>query len=444
MMRLTWICLLFALAAGAPGATAQQSSSGLILFGALNGHAPVSTTTVPAQIAGHLTVSFHGDPSTGCAAQGTCGYSGTVVFRPGPPGALGLSKYRLHGRTSYQLQLSLPGGSGAPFTAARVMRAGGGACSDARQPNVALDGTVTGGEAALGLLQPQGNVLTTRCAGPLDGDLAGLGPQIRLTVGQLLRGRRTVGLSGTWSFAAAGFAGSIDSNLTMVLGKPGTQRPGTSSSVSKVFRHDREVTETLTLTRGTGSLSLALAGDPSSCQFLDSCGIRGTLSGTFAAPATTATLLVIGPASRPYADFRAALGLTRQGNPRGLQVNGALAWQSGGSLTEQLQQGLSCSSSAPLPGGYVIFGTQGRRLTATYYSPAPPRTRCPGPELPQFQSLASGGLGLAEVGRPSFTLRLSGSGPLADDGYTIRQRTGLTLTLRRGQVHQRTFAVLGP
>lgn len=441
MKRWTLICVLVACGTGAPAAAAQGSSSTLITFGSYEGHSPVSSTNVPAQTSGRLTVSFHGDAATGCAASGVCGYSGTVVFTAGAQGNLGVSKYRVRGRVSYQVQLDFPAGTGSTLTAARVTRAGGGACGDAEQPGVALPGTVTGGEVTIGLIQREGGLLATRCAGPLDSDLAGLGPEIRLTLGQVLHGRRTLPLSGSWSFAAGGFAGTVESNLTMTLGRPVTER----TSFPKGFKTQRArlVNETLTLAGGSGTVSMSLGSDSTTCQFLDSCGLQGTLTGTVAPQGATATLSVIGPAKRPYADFLAALGLSREGNPRGLQVVGTLDWLGGGTLSAQLQQGSSCTSSAPLPGGLVVLATRGQRLTAIYSPLAWPRTRCPGPELgPEFgqiQTLASGGVSRATLGRPTFSLHLSGSGPLSDDGYTISQRTSLTLTLKRGRVHQRTL-----
>jgi hypothetical protein len=445
MKRLASICLLLACAATAPAATAQSSSSTLITFGSFAGGRPVSTTTIPAETSGQLAVSFHGDPATGCAAQGICGYRGTVVFRPGSQGEFAVSKYRVRGRSAYQVQLNLGTGPEATTTAARVMRVGGGECGDVEQPNAALTTTVSGGEVATGLIQPHGNLLTTRCAGPLDADLAGLGPQIRLTLGELLRGRRTVSLSGTWSFAAGGFAGTIDSSLRITLGKPSTQRLANHQSPRGIkTRRERQVTETLTLVGESGSLSQRLGSDPTACQFVDSCGVQGSLNGTFAPSQPTASVFVTGPATRPYRDFLAVLGLSRRGNPRGLLVFGSVAWQGGGSLTEQLQQDGTCTSSAPLPGGVVVLGVRGRRLTETYSPAASPRTRCPGPELAQFQTLASGGIGLAALAQPTFTLHLSGSGPLADDGYTISQHTSLTLTLKRGRVREHTLLSPAP
>jgi hypothetical protein len=436
---LPWLLVVCGLAV--PAAAAQSSSS-VISFGTLNGHQPLSVLNVPEQTSGELTVSFHGDPSTGCAVQGICSYSGTVVFRPGGQGYLSLLTYRLRGRDSYQVGLALPP-FGTTFTGAQVTRAGGGVCSDAAQPNATLSGTVTGGEVAVALVQPRGGLLSTRCAGPLDADLAGAGPVMRLTLGQLRSGHRTLPLSGTWSFSAGGFAGTVQSNLTMALGKPAIEqtRPSSNFPEGVKTRRDRQVTETLTLVRGAGSVSLALGADPSTCQFLDSCGIHGTIDGALAPTGAIASLLVQGPATRPYVDFLAALGLSRRGNPHGLEVNGVVDWLVGGTVTAHLEQGPSCTSSAPMPEGSVILIPSGRRLTTIYSALGAPRTRCPGPELAQSQTLASGGVALSALRRPTFTLRLTGRRRIGDDGYTVNQRTTLALTLKRGRVRQQTLLV---
>jgi hypothetical protein len=442
MKRWALIWLLAIAAGAAPAATAQSSSSSLIAFGSLDGHQPVSTTIIPAATSGQLTVSFHGDPATGCVAQGICGYSGSVVFRPGAQNDIALAKYRIHGRDDYQVQLEVQSAPGATFTGAQVSRVGGSVCSDAAAPSAELTGSITGDQVAISLIQPGGGLLSTRCAGPLDADLAGVGPQIRLTLAQLRAGRRTLPLSGGWSFAAGGFAGTIESNLSMGLGRPSIETLA-GSHPPKVLQKDREVIENLALVRGAGNVSLGFGGDAGACQFLDSCGVQGTLDGTLAPQGGTASLVVLGPAKRPYADFLAALGLSRRGNPRGLAVEGSLGWPGGGTATERLDQGAACTSSAPLPGGVVILNPSPRGLSATYVLTGSPRTRCPGPQLAQFQTLASGSLTRAALGRPTFTLHLSGAGPLADDGYAIREQASVTLTLKRGRVHQQSLRVSG-
>jgi hypothetical protein len=48
-----------------------------------SGIGPVSTTDFTVNVSGVLIVSFHGDPSTGCAARGLCDYSGLLSVQLG-------------------------------------------------------------------------------------------------------------------------------------------------------------------------------------------------------------------------------------------------------------------------------------------------------------------------------------------------------------------------
>jgi hypothetical protein len=414
------------------------------LFGAGAGRA-VSTIDVPGRLTGTLTVAFHGDPSAGCAAQGLCGYSGTVVLSPGSSVNIGVERVRHQGRTTYQASLGLGGGQMPPVIAARVQRAGGGLCGDATSPFVGLPVTINRGVVTAPLLAAGGTLLSTRCAGPLDVDLTSVSPEIQLPLAGLLRGRRTLNLGGTRSFAAGGFAGTVTSTLRLSLGKPRTQSSSNYFPRGIKTRADRVVTETLAVTQTSGQLGLSLASDPASCQFLDSCGLRGSVAGTIAPQSPTASLTVQGPATRPYGDFLAALGQSRRGNPRGLEVIGTVGWGSGGNVTSNLSQGVPCTSQSPMgPGAVVLLGHDGR-LLGSYGPLASPRTRCPGPMLlVQGQTLASGSVSLRGVGNRAFTLHLRGQGPLSDDGYSFSQQTSLTLTLRRAGVHQKTQRVPSP
>src|SRR5437588_3597595 len=117
--RLAWMVLVSALGLGAPSANAQSTAS-LVLFGSAAGPRPVSTTEVPAQFTGMLAISFHGDPSTGCAGQGLCAYSGTVLVAPSSGGAVGVATYGAPGHRSYQAALSLGGAPGGALTAAHI------------------------------------------------------------------------------------------------------------------------------------------------------------------------------------------------------------------------------------------------------------------------------------------------------------------------------------
>ena len=422
MRRLLGIAVV-GLIAAAPAAGAQRV---ITFFGGFGGpdRSPVSITNVATQFTGELTVNFRGDPASGCAAQGLCAYSGTVTFSPGSSANVAVARYR--GAAS-QLGLDFAPGPGSAVNAAQVMRAGTGTCGDAREPEAGVQGTVSRGQASIVLLQPGGTLLSTRCAGPLDSDLAGLGPVVKLPVTELLRGHRTVDLSGSWSFSRGGFAGTIDSTLKLILGAPSTQRgisnPGFRRAVKT--RRMRQLIESLDVTGGQGETTLGLAGDPATCEFLDSCQARGTLTANLNPQHGAGSLFVLGPASRPYRDFLAALGLSRRGNPHGLLLGGSVAWAEGGSL---VQSG-PCTSTAPFGDGLVTLTMNGRRLTANFAT-ALLRTRCPGPVLAPEDVLATGVMTPGHPGR-SLTLRLSGSGTITDDGYTTTQRTSLRLRLRR-------------
>lgn len=438
MRWLRWVPLL-AVLAFTPGASAQSSQ--IILFGSGGQPRPASSVTnIPAQTSGQVEISFHGDAESGCLSQGLCGYSGTVVVRPGASAAVQVSGVRSHGRIAYDVALDL-----APpetIAAARVTRAGGGTCADAGQPSILLPGTVESGEVSIPLFQRNGSFLATECAGPLDGDLAAAGPQMSLPVDVLLRGNRTLDLSGTRSFAAGGFAGTVTSTLRIALGKPVRERSGAIPAGIKRTR-DREVVETLGVAAARGTTSLAVNGDPATCQFVDSCGLQGSLGATIDPTGATGSLFVIGPATRPYRDFLAALGLGGQGNPRGLEVAGGISWLDGGSAQTSLSQGTVCSAQGPVGPGAVILTESGRRLGAQYQATGAQHTRCPGPSLTPNEELASGITVLGPGGGRRFTLHLSGSGPIAADGYTVSQHTSLSLTLTRGPIRQTTLIVPG-
>ncbi len=441
MTRRVWpMALALALSVGVTSASAQSATQFLAFFGNGPGGA-ISTIDVPGTLSGSLTVSFRGDPATGCAAQGLCAYSGTVVVRPGSQVDLAVAEGRVHGRLSYQAQLSLGGGPIAGLTAARVARPGG-LCGDAQAPAASLPATIANGVVRLPLFQPGGTLLGTRCAGPLDGDLAGLGPQITLPVAQLLQGRRLVDLSGSWSFAVGGFTGTLSSTMKLMLGRPSHQR--TSGFPRGVrTRRMRELSETLTVTRADGQVNLGVSGDPNTCEFLDSCGVRGTVGATLNPRGTVGYLTVLGPATRPYRDFLAALGLSRTGDPRGLAVTGTIGWTGGGTVTSNLGPGVPCVSQGPLTGGVVLLSGSAGRFQMTFVPSPGLRTRCPGPRLVQGQTLAAGTISGRAVGRGDFTVRLSGGGLLSDDGYAIQQRTSLSLTLHRGRIRQQTFLMPG-
>lgn len=172
MMKLA-ATILAVLALAAP-ASAQSGSS--FIFAGPKGLHVLSQTSIPVRATGQLTVAFHGDPGTGCAARGLCAYSGTTSWRPVASGELAVVSYRLHGRRGYLASLFLGGGpGGGSVTVAEVRRAANpgqpGTCADASENDLgSSDLAVHGGTLALSLTDV--TLLGTRCAGPRAPDLA--------------------------------------------------------------------------------------------------------------------------------------------------------------------------------------------------------------------------------------------------------------------------------
>ncbi len=436
------MAILTALLVAAVPARAQNGGS-LVLFGGVPGGTVLSSTSIQASATGELVVSFHGDPATGCAAAGLCGYSGTVIVRP-DSADIELIKYRRGRAVTYEASMILDLAFGQGSTLARVERAVVGAspgvCADAEQQASTTALTIKRGLVTLAPLQPGGTLLATRCAGPLDRDLVGAGPSITVPLRSLLRGRMRLQLDGVHTFAAHGFAGTVSSTIALRLQRPESQT-GSGSGLPPGFETQRirAVTEHLSLLRARGSLMALLRGttDPAECVLLDSCALQGTLTVSPSPYAVDASLSATGPANRPSRDFLAALGLTRGGNPRGIQTFGDINWSDTGTVVTRLTQPGACADSGALGGGFVVLQVQGATALASYGPLAPPRTRCPGPVISSSEALAVGRLPLRGLARHVFTIALGAAPSLHDDGYSATLRGHLSLTLRRGHLSQR-------
>ena len=314
-----------------------------------------ASTSVDLGLRGSLAVSFHGDPGTGCAARGLCGYSGTVVWRPGQElssGSLLIEKLRAHRRVSYAAQLVLFGGPGTTAeVSAAVRRAApgqaAGTCADASSPQSNTTLAVRGGAIALRILGSGSTVLATRCAGPLDADIAAALPSPALSVGAALRGHRRVELAGTSSFAAGGLAGTVTSTLVLHLGAAQSGGTGIMPGGARRGPRERIVSEPLALVRTSGAVTVQVAGaaNPDICGGLDSCGLQGTIS-LQPGPNAAGELTAFGPARRPYRDFLAALGRSRRGRAAGITVAGEIGWWRGAWWQRTSPRGASAGTRA--------------------------------------------------------------------------------------------------
>lgn len=436
-LAVTALCLV----ATASAVRAQSISQ--FAFGFPGAGTVLSTTDVGVRVSGELTVSFHGDVEAGCATYGLCGYSGTITVRP-RSGDLLVLRLRRHHRIAYFAILALAPGQSGYMGAAEVERSApgqqGGTCADAEagQLGSLSQASVHGSSLTIAVLARGGSLLTTRCAGPLDGDLASVSPRATISARAASHGRTTLDLGGTHTFAAHGFAGTITSSLVVRLGKPtrsGSSAPAFPPGVKT--QRVRTVTEHLDLTRVAGGVTAAVQGTADSivCQLLDTCGMSGTLRLTPFNRGATAEVLAMGPASRPNGDFLAALGLNPSGRSRGIRV--LLTVALGGYVSAGLNQsGGSCADTAPTGELALLLGGVGHRLTGQAVTAGTWRTRCPGPMFSNGSPLLSASLPQSSLGRRQFAIDVRGAGALEDDGHALAVHGQLSLELRRGGITQ--------
>jgi hypothetical protein len=441
-VRRGWLVVLLLALAGLAGPAQAQNVGGQFFAFGIGGGKVLSETNVPLQTTGELVVSFRGDAAAGCAAAGLCAYSGTIIVRP-TGGNLSIATVQRGKRIEHAATLLLVTPESGPVTSARVQRSGpggqGGTCADGQGfPLFGNTGSAVarGGALTIRVLAPGGTLLQTRCAGPLDGDLASASPAVTVPLATALRGRTSLDLSGTRAFAVHGFAGTITSTLVLNLGMASQQ----STSSSSIFppgvktQRLRIVTERLSLVRVQGGLSAAASGtaDPIVCRLLDTCGLTGTLTLAPAAPDFNADVIAQGPASRPYRDFLTAVGLARSGRPQGISV-GVSVDLFGHVGAEMSQAGVTCTDTGGPGVVFAAIGISSPVQSAGGFTGGW-RTRCPGPQFGASQVGVVASLRPGALEHQQFTIDMRGSGSFTDDGYVVLARGDVSALLRRGRI----------
>lgn len=432
--------LILGLLAPGEALAADVSSGAAVIFG---GGATLRLTSAPVTVSGEIVERFHGDAATGCGRRGTCGYAGTVNWRPSRTAALLVNGVIQKGRQTATATLAFGSGSGQPaLTAARVHSAGGGpACVDGA-PSDGFDLPVAGGTVTLDMLRS--GVLETGCAGPLGADVAGALPTPRIRVADLVRRTTALDLSGTRSFAAGGYAGTITSTLRLLVDQADASNLTPSGSRGSGQR-ERLVAVTY---RGrlTGAVPVAIGGvvDPIACSLLSSCGASGSLDLRLGLNVEI-TEEAYARASRPRRDLLAALGLSRSGNPRGVSVFGGGGWHAAGTLTAALRTAAGlCTDTTAGPSGSIALSTSPTRarveITSGDLSSSNLRTRCPGPGL-VTEPIASGSSSLRYPLAKRLAFRLTQGASSQDDGWTMRTRPRLSLSLTRTSVRTTLFRI---
>jgi hypothetical protein len=422
--------------------TGGSTSQSLVFYG---GAKLLSVTNLQICVTGRLTVTFAGDSAAGCAVDGLCGYAGTDTWEPENFGEVSFSTFEQRGR-DFTVGTMIIGFPGDPVLSAvqHTQSTGNAArCSDQGSgggPSFSLP--VSAGRVTVGLRAAVTPLLGTRCAGPLDADVAAAMPVRTLRLRRLLRGRLSIDLTGSRRFAAHGLVGTVQSTIVVVLGRPQhpPQPPHSSPPTSGKRGRLAEATYRVTRVGGGAIATVRSSADPSVCGPFDACGLQGAID---VAPGSSAggfvNLIAEAPLRRPRRDLLSAFGAARGGDPVGIRLRGGGGLVSlRGTVGADLTQANTCRDHVALREASIQLQQRSGRLEISV-SPAltqaadPLRTRCPGPDL-GTHSLTSASVPLGVIRRhASFTVALHGDS-FSDGPYRITTRSTVTLTLRRERV----------
>jgi hypothetical protein len=447
------IGVLLALGLSAPAASAQSVTQNLAAILDPQVRA-IRSISIPVQVRGSLAVDFRGDAAGGCPVS--CDLEGSLLWAPATAAELTVYEYSDHGRREMYGTLIA---SGARTTAVVTRKLPApGSCSDVRTDEFfALDFSAEARDhidmriAHAPGPQPDADVLTTRCAGPAEGDIASVLPVRRLDRAALLKGETTVDLSNERAFAARGLAGTVRSSVVLALGRPhvDSRRDEPLGERARGGRRYRTMIATYRIERVAGDLVARFHGsaEPALCRSLDSCGASGTVRVSPSVSSGDAVFIASGPARRSRRQLGAALGLLPRSRVAGIDSSGYAFWdadagQVAGSYANGDRQ--ACNDDEPLGPGSLSFEVTRRRVIATYvgggYFGDPFRTRCPGPT---FVDVTAGGepvLGsvpLRAFRRPRVVIPLTRAGSFETDAYAGRLEPALELVMRRVDVDTR-------
>ena len=295
--------------------------------------------------------------------------------------------------------------------------------------------------ASLTLAAASPSLLGTRCAGPLQSDIASLLARRVVDVATLFHGRAAVDLASSGDFAVRGLAGTVTSTVQLSIGRPRTQRIPDSNSPSK-----QPKVRTVVLSYRAhldGSILTHIHSDPSSCAALGACGTNGTFALRLHSAPGTLALGTVTRARRPLRDVLTALGLRNDGNPRGILVLGFFIVRGQLAYSVDVAQGNnSCKDRSPAGPDTITVSPTRTRLRAEFNGALPaPHLRCPGPNVSQ---VAFGAPPIGHLTRRGGTIHLTGGGAVNDDGYTGRTSSNLTLTIGRPKLIVATDALRAP
>jgi hypothetical protein len=252
---------------------------------------------------------------------------------------------------------------------------------------------------------------------------------------RLRHGRLTIDLAGSAPFAAGGFSGTVDSTVTLALGRPRTQPRHVTAPPGSTPTQITTVRYRITHLSGEATATVRASGAAPVCGPSDACGLQGTISVTPRAVSDgSAFLTASAPERRPRRDLLTALGLQRGGDSAGISVGGAGETTGGTVAADLTQDGGACTDQVALQQTEIVLRKHADRVIISV-SPArshaadPLRTRCPGPALGRHP-LTSASLPLSILRRSRFTVRLHGDS-FHDVPYSVRSRSTLSIGLQR-------------
>jgi hypothetical protein len=429
----------------APSALAQGGGGGGVFFAFGQGPArdfptSYSTRDISARLTGDLVVTFHGDAASGCARRGLCGYSGTLVWTPANPSSLEIDGTTVRRRTGYEAGLwvgqnNVANGGGTTHVDTEYA---GTVCADATYSGSYLNFPISHGRVHIELTDSHlPSVVQSRCAGPLLSDLATALPSVTVPLSRLIAGQTRISLHGQKRFGSHGFAGTVESTLSLALDRPGPWSR-TKLKRSEQRQHLVAIEYRAAL---SGRLVAAVDGDADQglCGPLGACGVSGTVS---LDPRAVGTAIFAAEAAVKYPYSELLRGLRRGHAPKHVEVSGSFVWRGDGTTTARLgRPGALCFDSTRFgqQQGIVRIGTG--RISFQYinedFTSDPFRTRCPGPLSPN-EPFASGDAPRSILGRSAAVIPLSRGVSFTDDGYTGRISSTLVVRLTDRKVLRQT------
>ncbi len=417
----------------APGAAAAQGTQ---IVGAVHLHSDYQFVDdgaggVPVRASGSLVVEWSSDPET-CAPVGRCGVEGVTAWRVPGDGSL-----HVHGRgrdaeaTLYLSDVL----DGLRASAWSRVRRGTRVCADVAEAGVYAEFEQRRGRLPVGFDEETiSGALTTRCGGPVAEDVAGAIPSLAVPAERLRRGRTTLRLGGTGTFAAHGLRGTVRSTLALRLGAPRAPRARHSPGGFAI----RQVVNPFRVAAVTGEVALDVAGsaDERECAPLDSCGLGGVVRLVPRLTRGSGNLVAFAAPRVPRARLRAAVGLAGGRRARALAVGG-VTWAGPGLLVSSVgrsEDAVPCRDSVALRRGGLSLSPRGATVRVAYEPLAvnTTRTRCPGPALgAAARPLATADVPLAAFGRRRVEIALTGPARFEDDGWSVAARPSLTVVLER-------------